>query len=138
MYAANPASRERLRWLWNWSLRSARAFWRWWVEARTSDADRRGIELLREWLAPEQLMQFDAYNYFDVVGCDSGKRYRVRCGIGTNVFELDDRGRIKAGWCFVPAGSLVAGDVMLAQKIALETQENGALAVAKQFTPTWH
>jgi hypothetical protein len=24
------------------------------------------------------------------------------------------------GWCFVPSGHLVAGDVMLAQKIALE------------------
>jgi hypothetical protein len=39
------------------------------------------------------------------------------------------------GWCFVPRGPLVAGDVMLAQKIALETDESGALAVAKNFTP---
>ena len=30
---------------------------------------------------------------------------------------------------------LVAGDVMLAQKIALETDERGALAVANKFTP---
>ena len=30
-------------------------------------------------------------------------------------------------------GNLVPGDVMLAQKIALETDERGALAVAKQF-----
>ena len=33
-------------------------------------------------------------------------------------------------WCFVPDGDLVAGDVMLAQKIALETNERSALSVA--------
>jgi hypothetical protein len=37
------------------------------------------------------------------------------------------------GWCFVPKDNLVAGDVMLAQKIALETDERGALAVARNF-----
>jgi hypothetical protein len=37
------------------------------------------------------------------------------------------------GWCFVPCTPLVAGDVVLAQKIALETNERGALAVAKSF-----
>jgi hypothetical protein len=36
----------------------------------------------------------------------------------------------------VPNGYLVAGDVLLAQKIAMETDERGALTVAKQFTPT--
>jgi hypothetical protein len=39
------------------------------------------------------------------------------------------------GWCFVPRDPLVAGDVMLAQKIALETDEQGALALANNFTP---
>ena len=34
----------------------------------------------------------------------------------------------------MPMGHLVAGDVMLAQKIALETDENGARAVARPFT----
>jgi hypothetical protein len=33
----------------------------------------------------------------------------------------------------VPKGHLVAGDIMLAQKIALETDERGALAVANRF-----
>jgi len=37
------------------------------------------------------------------------------------------------GLCFVPMGHLVPGDVMLAQKIALETNEVGALAVANRF-----
>jgi hypothetical protein len=52
-----------------------------------------------------------------------------------NVHEMDDAGHSKFGWCFVPNRRLVAGDVMLAQKIALETCENSALAVANRFPP---
>ncbi len=37
--------------------------------------------------------------------------------------------------CFAPVGYLVAGDIMLAQKIALETNESGALAVANRILP---
>ncbi len=95
----------------------------------------RGLRLLREWLSPEQRAQFDAERYFDVIGCDSGKRYRIHYGTTTNVHEIDDAGCPKVGWCFVPAGYLVAGDVMLAQKIALETKEFRALAVANRFSP---
>jgi hypothetical protein len=93
----------------------------------------RGIALLREWLSPEQRAQFDASKCFDVVGCDTGRRYRIRHGTGTNVHEIDDAGRPVMGWCFVPSGHLVAGDVMLTQKIALETKERVALAVANRF-----
>jgi hypothetical protein len=94
----------------------------------------RGITLLREWLSPEQQAQFDASKSFDVIGCDSGKRYRILYGTATNIQELDDAGHPLMGWCFIPSGQLVAGDVMLAQKIALETNERAALAVAKQFS----
>ena len=93
----------------------------------------RGIKLLREWLSPEQRAQFDTKRYFDVIGSDSGKRYRIRYGSATNVYEIDGDGRSTVGWCFVPTGYLVAGDVMLAQKIALETHEFRALAVANRF-----
>ena len=50
-----------------------------------------------------------------------------------NVYEMDHAGCLNLGRCFMPVGNLVAGDVMLAQKIALETNECGALAVAKGF-----
>jgi hypothetical protein len=99
------------------------------------DADVRATTLLREWLSPQQRAQFDVEGYFDVVGCDSGKRYRIHYGTSMNVHEMDDAGHSKLGWCFVPNGRLVAGDVMLAQKIALETCENSALAVANRFPP---
>jgi hypothetical protein len=52
----------------------------------------RGRELLREWLSPEQLAQYDAQRYFEVVGCHTNKRYRIREGVGANVYELDDAG----------------------------------------------
>jgi hypothetical protein len=97
------------------------------------DREARGINLLREWLTPEQRAEFDAQRYFDVIGCHSGKRYRIHYGSSTNVHEIDIEGRSINGWCFVPSGPLVAGDVVLAQKIALETDEFGALAVANRF-----
>ena len=100
--------------------------------ARFTTRKERGINLLREWLSPEQRAQFDAKRYFDVIGCDSGKRYRIHYGETTNVHEIGDDDLPSVGWCFMPVGSLVAGDVMLAQKIALETYEYGALAVANR------
>jgi hypothetical protein len=93
----------------------------------------RGLVLLREWLSPAQRAQFDASKYFEVVGCDSGWRYRIHYGTVTNVHQIDEAGQPVLGWCFVPAGGLVAGDIMLVQKIALETDELATLGVANRF-----
>jgi hypothetical protein len=101
------------------------------------EKEARGLELLKEWLSPQQFAQYDAKSYFEVTGCHSGKRYRISHGISMNIHELDGAGCPCVGWCFAPKGYRVAGDVMLAQKIALETDERGALAVAnKFFVPT--
>src|ERR1700722_8414332 len=103
-------------------------------EARSNRSpEARGLKLLREWLSPEQRAQFDLEGYFDVIGCDSRKKYRIHYGSSANIVELDDAGVPRIGWCFVPRIPLVAGDVMLAQKIALETNERGAMAVANRF-----
>jgi hypothetical protein len=59
---------------------------------------------LREWLSPEQLAQYDANSYFDVIGCDSGKRYRIQQGNSMNIHEIDGAGHPRVGWCFVPNG----------------------------------
>ncbi len=101
----------------------------------------RGLRLMRSWLSAEQLAQFDAHGYFDVIGSDSGKRYRILLGVAANIHELGRGDHPRMTWCFVPSGYLVPGDVMLAQKIALETNEYGALAVANRFpvtTPVQH
>ena len=105
-----------------------------WLKEGEPSRRARGLQLLREWLSSEQLAQSEANGYFDVIGGDSGKRYRIHAGTNMNITELDDAGSPRRGWCFVPEGYLVAGDVMLAQKIALETNERGALAVAKEFS----
>ena len=115
------------------SVRGAKALLDWLESHNTAEA--RGLTLLKEWLSPEQLAQYHANGYFDVVGCASGKRYRIHYGTSMNVHEIDNDGSARVGWCFVPDICLVAGDVMLAQKIALETNELGVLAVAKEFSP---
>ena len=107
--------------------------WRERYRAMMDAREARGITLLREWLSPMQRAQFDATKYFDVVGCDTGRRYRIHYGRVTNVHEIDRTGQPVTGWCFVPSGGLVAGDVMLAQKIALETNEQATLRVANRF-----
>ena len=96
----------------------------------------RGIALLSAWLSPEQRSQFEKFRRFDVIGSESGKRYRICYGTSTNVYEMDGRDRVVLGWCFRPVGSLVPGDVMLAQKIALETNERATLMVAQPFPST--
>jgi len=95
----------------------------------------RARRLLRDWLSPEQRAQFDANNYFEVAGSHTGRRYRIQYGTLSNVVELDASGQPAIGWCFVPERPLAAGDVMLAQKIALETDEAAMLAVAHRFSP---
>lgn len=91
------------------------------------------MALLDDWMTPEQREQFAATCSFEVKGSHTGRRYRIRYGTASNVCELDDEGRPVVGWCFVPEGSLTAGDVMLAQKIAIETDEPATLAVARRF-----
>jgi hypothetical protein len=93
-------------------------------------AEERGLALLRSWLTPEQSEQFNSNQEFDVVGRDTGTRYRITAGTQLNVIRLDECGRYVARLCFGPVGRLVTGDMMLAQKIALETMESQALAVA--------
>lgn len=95
----------------------------------------RSLRLLLEWLSPCQREQFARKGYFEVIGSDSQKRYRIHAGISVNVCEMDERGRLRDGLCFMPVGALPIGDVMLAQKIGLETCEAEVLAVARKFTP---
>jgi hypothetical protein len=52
-----------------------------------------------------------------------------------NVAELDAAAHETRRWCFVPEGVVATGDVMLAQKIALETFEADALAIASDDGP---
>jgi hypothetical protein len=98
-----------------------------------SEALVRGEALLRSELTKKQAKSLDQHGYFDVQGGKTGRHYRIAKGNVQNVFEITMFGRIKRGLCFAPAGDLVWGDVMLAQKTALELFEDEALAVANEF-----
>jgi hypothetical protein len=84
-------------------------------------AEAKGDALLRSWLSDEQACQWDLYRHFETIGSDTRKRYRLRRGREMNIDELDFDGKVLAHWCFAPFGNLVTGDILLAQKIALET-----------------
>ena len=92
----------------------------------TDEAKSRSYELLRSWLSPLQLMQLEYDGRFEVRGSDGG-RYVI--SDGSRYFNVREKN--KDAWhCFVPAGSLPPGDIMLAQKIALETDEEAAITCA--------
>jgi hypothetical protein len=95
------------------------------------DEEHRSITLLRAWMSPDQLAQFQRDRCFDVTG-STGKRYRIYRAHGSNVIELDDKGIGLRGWCFGPAGDAAqwTGDVMLTQMLALQADEKEALGVA--------
>jgi hypothetical protein len=103
------------------------------LDERRSEAHERGMRLLKENLTPVQLHQYSRYGYFEVVGGKTGKRYRIRHGRSMNIDQLDKNGRRVCGWCFFPEGNLVTGDVMLAQKVALELFEADALKIANKM-----
>jgi len=84
---------KRFRWIIVGISRGARAIGNCYLEAGCTQAEIRAVNLLKEWLSPEQLAQYESHRYFDVIGGQSGKRYRIRYGTSMNIFEIDSRGR---------------------------------------------
>ena len=103
------------------------------VVGQRSKPEHRADALLNEWLRPEQRATLERHGYFEVRGSHSGKCYRIRRSRNMNIAELGKDGNQAAVWCFGPVGHLPLGDVMLAQKLALETDEQAALAAANRF-----
>ena len=99
---------------------------------RQRTAKQRADILLKQWLSPMQRMQYENHGHFEVLGSHSGKRYRIRSERQMNIDELDDYGRRAVVWCFGPERYLPIGDVLLAQKLALENDEQAALAIANR------
>ena len=94
----------------------------------------KSIELLKSWLSPEQLGEYERFKYFSVVGSDSGKRYRLIEAKSYNILELSEAGEPNGNkFCVVPAQSVAMGDQLLAQKIWLETDETRTLKIANKI-----
>jgi hypothetical protein len=102
---------------------------------RQMEAKRRSIQLLKQNLSPTQLEQYERLGHFEVIGGCSGLRYRIRHGYQMNVERLDKDGNRACLLCMMPQGLLPLGDVMLAQKIALELYENEAIRIANKMLP---
>ena len=96
-------------------------------------ADHRAERLLVAALSPMQLAQYRKAGHFEVVGCHTGSRYRILRSPQMNIERLDRRGWRVELLCFVPETQLPLGDVMLAQKLALELYEIDALNAANRF-----
>jgi hypothetical protein len=96
----------------------------------------RSIRLLKQNLSPAQLAQYKRLDHFEVIGGASGSRYRIRHGDVMNVELLDKNGRRACLLCFMPEGKLPIGDVMLAQKVALELFEAEAISIANKMAMT--
>jgi hypothetical protein len=92
----------------------------------------RSLDLLKANLTPSQRQQFERHSYFDVVGSNTGSRYRISKGRMMNVLVLDERRSWMRCLCFEPRGRLPLGDVMLAQKLALELFEEEALEISNR------
>jgi hypothetical protein len=91
----------------------------------------RARALLERALTPEQRRDLLARGYFYV----KGKRftYRIREGHSGNVDALDSRGRVVDRFCAHPLGRVPVYDVMLAQKLWIETDENMFLTKAAPY-----
>jgi hypothetical protein len=89
-------------------LAGSSMYWRdrWGREVRRQ-AEKKGVALLRFWLTAEQARRWDSSKKFDVVGSDTGTRYRIGFGTAMNVHELDSAGRAVIQWCSAPQGNLV-------------------------------
>jgi hypothetical protein len=96
-------------------------------------AEEKALQLLLSNLTPQQCQQYHAFGHFDVIGSMTRTRYRIYHGTSRNVVELVDGGGHGPGRCFLPTGELVAGDCMLAQKIAIENYEDEVLSKAFPF-----
>jgi len=100
--------------------------------ARRDRAVQSSRELLRACLRAEQLRQFDRAGWFTV---SAGMHdYRINHGRTANVEVIARDGRYLRRLCFYPVArggrDLPVFDVMLAQKLMLEGDELGALAIA--------
>jgi hypothetical protein len=60
--------------------------------SRRGVAEEKAVALLKEWLTPAQLKEYEKNGHFQVTGSHSGKHYRIRRGRALNIDELDEHG----------------------------------------------
>jgi hypothetical protein len=94
---------------------------------RQAEINARGLDLLMKFLTPQQKADFVEHGSFCVKGSHSGKTYVINQNNNYNVCDG------QSFWCFTPSHvGLCIPDVMLAQKIVLESDEPATLRVANE------
>lgn len=102
------------------------------------DPDERAWDLLVDNLTSAQKRTLTRHGNIHVKGSVTGWRYRIRGDMTSdcqfNIERLDKRGKAEKSICFKPHGDedydLPTGDIMLAQKIIIETDELAMFKVA--------
>lgn len=90
-------------------------------------ASERARELLYELLDEEQQAEFESKRYFHVETADGRRRYRIVKGNGVREVKDD---RVTSYLCIHPEKYLPDEDVMVAQKLMIETDEEAFLEIA--------
>lgn len=85
-------------------------------------AQRRARRLLLSCLSQRQQKEYRETQAFTVVG-SRGQRYLIKKGRQHNVFRIGERGQSELEFCITLDASLPDEDVMLAQKLLLEVDE---------------
>jgi hypothetical protein len=109
------------------------------IERDTQAASIKAEDLLMACLSPQQAVDHIDLGWFDVVS-SRDRRFRIYTrtpadphhypGQAGNVVLLDRRGRPEARYCVHPPGGLPDADAWLAQKLALEADEDSMMRVA--------
>ncbi len=81
-------------------------------------------------LNPIQAKDFRTTREFTVISKDGKRTYRITYGIAGNVI-LIEKGKPVARYCIYPIGIPIE-DVMLAQKLMLETDEESFIRIANR------
>lgn len=101
------------------------------AEARQAklDAKQRSLELLLSLLSEDQLAEYNERSYFTVEG-SSGRTYKIVCEGQTGNVQWWADGAFRANFCAHPGGDVPDPDAWLAQKLALEADDEAFLLVA--------
>jgi hypothetical protein len=100
--------------------------------ARQEEAERRAEALLRRQLNDVQVAEFDRDRCFTVLSRDGQRCYLIRKGHERNIECLDSVGQRLHRLCAHPQAYLPDYDHMLAQKLALEADEDAFLRLANR------
>jgi hypothetical protein len=101
------------------------------VGSRGLESEERAMGLLKSWLTDGEWESLESCGYFEVVG-SAGGRFRLYAKDCFGVRKLRPGKLLDDAYCVVPDGAPALGDILLAQKIALETDEERTLQIANR------